>query len=53
MAHRVAWVPEAVEDIEDIAAYVECDSNLFLLTECRFSILNQFQLLAKDWGTKY
>lgn len=29
MAHEVAWSPEAIEDIESIAAYIERDSSFY------------------------
>lgn len=29
MAVEVAWSPEAIEDIESIAAYIECDSPFY------------------------
>lgn len=46
MAHRVAWSPRAIEDLEAIAQYISADSSAYAATVVK-TILNTTRNLSR------
>jgi plasmid stabilization system protein ParE len=55
MAHRVAWSPRAIEDLEAIAQYIAADSSAYAATVVKTILntthnLSRFRFAVFDYG---